>query len=375
MIVAIDVLSQYVVAEPVANITTETTIEFVQNIVLRFGAMRAILSDNGSNFKSAAFEEYLEGENIRHLTTSAYHPCANGLVENMNKFICRTLAIFAHSNEQEWDKLLPSIVSAINSSRNSATGMSPYFCVYGKEMRTGLENQLELEDVQELAKHDFVQNKNRLEMVRNIAKMRRDKSRLDSTLELKMDIIKMKISEDEAILKRKQDQRTNLEWQRFKNYPFGQFLLKAEQVVWFCQNHTSDYAKIRCESCTFPMVIYVKTGLEKWCLDCSQRDEVVGHLEHWQLPFETILNVPFHCCGPQVFNFAELSRHIRFDCPYYGRVEEPFFRSLSSLNLDIDNLYLRIQDLKDELADLKRRMTVSSVMKKNEEADNVLNQG
>ncbi|KAI1298125.1 hypothetical protein HDE_04267 [Halotydeus destructor] len=166
-------------------IQASTPEDMVQNLNKFFEQLRKFhlkislekTKDNGS-----AFEEYLEGEKILHLTTSAYNPCANELVEYMNKFICRTLAIFEHSNEQEWDKLLPSIVSAINSSRNSATGMSPYFCVYGKEMRTGLENQLELEDVQELAKHDFVQNKNRLEMVRNIAKMRRDKSRLDSTL-------------------------------------------------------------------------------------------------------------------------------------------------------------------------------------------------
>ena len=46
-----------------------------------FGIPEILVTDNGSNFTSSEFEEFLKANGIHHIKTAPYHPASNGLAE------------------------------------------------------------------------------------------------------------------------------------------------------------------------------------------------------------------------------------------------------------------------------------------------------
>ncbi len=107
------------------------------NLVMRFGCPRYLLTDNGSNFMSGKFKTFMKIFNIAHKRSLPYHPQTNGMIERMNQTLKRKLAIAAeeqHLNLFEgdiWTSLIPAIVFSYNSTKNVMTGHSPHELIYG----------------------------------------------------------------------------------------------------------------------------------------------------------------------------------------------------------------------------------------------------
>ena len=72
----------------------DETFGFVRDLVLRLknerngGAMRAIRSDNGSEFKNAHFDAFCRDQGLEHQYSSPYVACQNGVVERKNRTLC-----------------------------------------------------------------------------------------------------------------------------------------------------------------------------------------------------------------------------------------------------------------------------------------------
>lgn len=56
----------------------------MEDWIMNFGMPKLILSDNGSEFCNKFFEEFCKLLNIKHITTSAAYPQANGRVNTLN---------------------------------------------------------------------------------------------------------------------------------------------------------------------------------------------------------------------------------------------------------------------------------------------------
>ena len=61
--------------------TLETTIETPQKLVARYGITAQLVSDNGSQFTSEVFQQFLTKNGIKHITSGPYHPATNRLAE------------------------------------------------------------------------------------------------------------------------------------------------------------------------------------------------------------------------------------------------------------------------------------------------------
>jgi transposase InsO family protein len=67
---------------------------FVQELVLRLrnerheNVIRAIRSDNGSEFRSSHFETFCNDLDLEHQFSSLYTPPQNGVVERKNRTLC-----------------------------------------------------------------------------------------------------------------------------------------------------------------------------------------------------------------------------------------------------------------------------------------------
>ncbi|VFQ94437.1 unnamed protein product [Cuscuta campestris] len=71
IVVAIDYFTKWVEAEPLAGITGRQMIDFVgTNILCRFGVLKQIISDNGTQFEEAEFQNFLKTWGIQHTKVS-----------------------------------------------------------------------------------------------------------------------------------------------------------------------------------------------------------------------------------------------------------------------------------------------------------------
>lgn len=85
ILTVVDSFSKFMHAHPIRSATSKESINFLLNrIFLTFGVPEILVSDNGSQFMSANFKEFLSDYNVKHWAVSRYHPQANA-VEAANK--------------------------------------------------------------------------------------------------------------------------------------------------------------------------------------------------------------------------------------------------------------------------------------------------
>ncbi|CAB4006470.1 uncharacterized protein K02A2.6-like [Paramuricea clavata] len=80
-LIMVDGYSKWLEVHPTNVATSRATIEKLRSIFAIHGLPKTIVSDNGSNFCSEEFEEFLAKNGIHHRRTAPYHPASNGLAE------------------------------------------------------------------------------------------------------------------------------------------------------------------------------------------------------------------------------------------------------------------------------------------------------
>jgi ribonuclease HI/transposase InsO family protein len=124
VLVAIDKFTKWIEFKPIASITLAKAVEFIQDIIFRFGIPNSIITDLGSNFKSSEFFDFCEQKIIQIKYASVAHPRANGQVERANGMILEALRkkIF-DKNEKfagKWIRELPYVVWSLRTQPSRA---------------------------------------------------------------------------------------------------------------------------------------------------------------------------------------------------------------------------------------------------------------
>lgn len=85
-------------------------------IFSKFGWPKVIISDNGSQFTSKKFKEFLKENRVHHQYTPKYSPQCNP-VERTNRVIKTMIAAFTKDkSHKKWDEFLPELQFAYNTS-------------------------------------------------------------------------------------------------------------------------------------------------------------------------------------------------------------------------------------------------------------------
>lgn len=114
----------------------EHVARLLRRIITTHGKPKAVLTDNGEEFLSYAFQNYLRRLGIEHLRTSPYHPQTNGRLEKFNDSLVQVLARFvAPDRQDEWDCYLPDALLAHRAHVNRSTGTSPAYLAFGRHLR------------------------------------------------------------------------------------------------------------------------------------------------------------------------------------------------------------------------------------------------
>ncbi|GFW76456.1 transposon Ty3-I Gag-Pol polyprotein [Trichonephila clavipes] len=89
----------------------------LEEIVLRHGAPRVIITDRGAVFRSRLVSSLVDLCNIDHRFTTAYHPQTNGLTERFNKTLADMLSMYVDVEQKNWDEILPFVTFAYNTAK------------------------------------------------------------------------------------------------------------------------------------------------------------------------------------------------------------------------------------------------------------------
>jgi hypothetical protein len=138
VLVTIDKFTKWIEYKPIASLTSAKAVEFIQDIIFRFGIPTSIITDLGSNFTSSKFFDFCEQRSIQIKYVSVAHPRANGQVKRANGMILEALRkkVF-DKNEKfagKWIGELPYVVWSLRTQPSRAQhGNTPFFMVYGSE--------------------------------------------------------------------------------------------------------------------------------------------------------------------------------------------------------------------------------------------------
>ena len=65
------------------SITSTATIQKLREMFPTHGPPATLVSDNGSNFTSSEFLEFMKKNGIKHIKVTHYYPTSNGLAESL----------------------------------------------------------------------------------------------------------------------------------------------------------------------------------------------------------------------------------------------------------------------------------------------------
>ncbi|GFW34730.1 retrovirus-related Pol polyprotein from transposon 17.6 [Trichonephila clavipes] len=116
----------------------ECAITLIEEVLLRYGIPRRLISDNGTLFVSAVMQQICYLFNIHQSLIPVYHPQANS-VERNNRDLKPRLSILIQDKHDCWSEKLPFIRFALNTAKCETTGLTAAFLNFGRELRTPSE--------------------------------------------------------------------------------------------------------------------------------------------------------------------------------------------------------------------------------------------
>jgi transposase InsO family protein len=91
VLVAIDKFTKWIEVKPVTCPKADRVLDFLDELVHRYGLPHRIITDLGSNFNNHQFWEYHENSGIDIWYVSVAHPRANGQIERANGMVLDAL--------------------------------------------------------------------------------------------------------------------------------------------------------------------------------------------------------------------------------------------------------------------------------------------
>ena len=134
IVVIVDRFSRWVELAPVPDIIAPTIARaIVTHIVLRHWCPQFLLTDRGSQFRSAVVKQLCKRLRIDKIFTSAKHPQTNGQVERFNRVITAALTSYVNNHQNDWDEYIDAIAFAYRTCIVDAVQNTPFYLVYGRD--------------------------------------------------------------------------------------------------------------------------------------------------------------------------------------------------------------------------------------------------
>ncbi|UYV69276.1 K02A2.6-like [Cordylochernes scorpioides] len=128
VIVCTDYLTKYAITKALPTGGAVEIAKFILNdIILKHGAPREMITDRGRSFQSKLVNELTKMCGMSQLFTTAYHPQTNGLTDRLNKTLGDMLSMYVDVEQKKWDSILPFVTFAYNTAKQETTEFSPFY--------------------------------------------------------------------------------------------------------------------------------------------------------------------------------------------------------------------------------------------------------
>ena len=107
------------------------SVELWDKVIVHYGLLEKILTDQGGNFKSDLLKALCEIAQAKKIQTSGYHPQTNDHCKCCNVTLINMLGTLPKKPKSTWWKQVPTLVHTYNCTRNNAMGFSPYYLMFG----------------------------------------------------------------------------------------------------------------------------------------------------------------------------------------------------------------------------------------------------
>ena len=106
-----------------------------------YGIPKTIVSDNGAEFVNQLQTEIYKLLQVKHKTTTPYHPVCNQMQEHQHRGMAHYIRTALHgANEStiDWEYYLPALMLSHNTAVNKQIKMSPFYAMFGYDARLPL---------------------------------------------------------------------------------------------------------------------------------------------------------------------------------------------------------------------------------------------
>lgn len=137
ILVIVDSYSKWIEAHTVSSATSLATIEKLRLVFSTHGLPEVLVSDNGSCFTSEEFATFMRNNGIKHLTSTPYHPAANGLAERAVQTL--KIAIKKDTSGATMETKIYRFLLQYCLTPHSTTGLAPAELLIGRRPRSRLD--------------------------------------------------------------------------------------------------------------------------------------------------------------------------------------------------------------------------------------------
>lgn len=136
--IMVDAHSKWPEVFPMKKITSFKTIKILRTVFALNGIPEQIVSDNGSQFTSHKFDEFIRKNGIKHFKSAPYHPATNRLAERfVQTFKCSMKSM--KNQEMKLNKKIANFLLLYRNAPHSITNETPAKLFHGRNLRTCLD--------------------------------------------------------------------------------------------------------------------------------------------------------------------------------------------------------------------------------------------
>jgi hypothetical protein len=140
MMVVVDRLTKQVHIIPCSKITALAVARlFLTHVWKLHGLPDTIVSDRGTQFVSAFWDELTKRLNIQSRLSTAFHPESDGQTERFNSMIEQYLRAFVSYLQDDWAAWAPMAEFTMNNTASETTKVTPFLANSGQHPRMGFE--------------------------------------------------------------------------------------------------------------------------------------------------------------------------------------------------------------------------------------------
>lgn len=137
-LIIVDAYSKWPEVVPMQSTTATRTIDRLREVFARTGIPEQIVSDNGPQFTSQEFADFIAANGIRHITSAPFHPRTNGLAERFVQTFKQAMKS-SRTDDGTLQKKLSKFLLAYRNTEHSTTQESPATLFMGRKLRTRLD--------------------------------------------------------------------------------------------------------------------------------------------------------------------------------------------------------------------------------------------